>query len=151
METRNIKTMLCHKVITKNECSYARCIYAHSLEEQVMSPIRTLAYNVILSDDDLRKINLNENKDLYNELCTLTNECINCINNNCIGGNNCKYGTNNKKKTICYADLHNGKCEDSKCYKVHLSKKNLIPYNLNKISNISLYPIELLTSKYVFQ
>jgi hypothetical protein len=161
----NFKKLLCYNIVNNNDCIYKnKCMFAHELAEQKKDILRDYIYKIILIHDDLCNINIFENKSLMNELLIYTKECKNCINNKCPGGYNCKFGACTKELKICYNDLLYGKCFYSlkneinkygKTYKrclngIHLTEKNLVPYNqrLNvdfNITNNILFPCETIS------
>ena len=161
----NFKKLLCYNIVNNNDCIYKnKCMFAHELKEQKKDILRDYIYKIILVYDDLCNINIFENKNLMNELLIYTKECKNCINNKCPGGYNCKFGACTKELKICYNDLLYGKCFYSlkseinkygKTYKkcingIHLTEKNLVPYNqrLNvdfNITNNILFPCETIS------
>lgn len=150
----NNKRILCMSIISSKYCIYGpQCSYAHSLDEQRVFSLRKKAYNIILDNSDLSKINLYENNDLYNELNTLSNLCSLCDKNKCTGGYNCKYGVFNCKYQICLDDLNFGICKHKNCQRIHLTNRNLTPYNIikkikKKENNIFLKNKKLLTDDY---
>jgi hypothetical protein len=161
----NFKKLLCYNIVNNNDCIYKnKCMFAHELAEQKKDILRDYIYKIILINDDLCNINIFENKSLMNELLIYTKECKNCINNKCPGGYNCKFGACTKELKICYNDLLYGKCfytlknevnKYGKTYKkcingIHLTEKNLVPYNqrLNvdfNITNNILFPCETIS------
>jgi len=125
-------------------------MFAHTLEEQKKEPYRQYIYNMLYLWEDLSNININEDKQLLDELLILTKECKNCLNKKCPGGYNCKFGTCLKDYKICYNDLMYGKCYNMliesnlngtnlyKCiHGIHLSEKKLIPYNQRMLADLS--------------
>jgi len=136
----NYKKILCKNINNVGKCIYNnKCLYAHSLEEQNVEPIRILAYDMIKKDENLSHIDLSRNKYLYNNLLSLAKECEICLDKKCTGGYNCKHGTCDKKYTICQIDLNKGTC-DEKCGKIHLTKKGLIPYGVNMMKKAKTIP-----------
>lgn len=128
----NKNKLLCTNQLKTNECKFKdKCNYAHSLEEQVKHPIRERIYEMI-NENDLESIDLHKNKSLYHTLLIHTNLCNKCIYGKCIGGYNCKYGTNSEDTLICYDDLQYGECNVRKCKRHHLTKKGLAPFNKRK-------------------
>ena len=130
----NNKKILCYNILNKGLCSYGKkCVYAHSLKEQNINENILNAYTIIKSNDDLSHINLFKNKKLYNSLLHLTRVCSLCLKGTCPGGYNCKYGTFSKKHQICKNNLIYGCCSESEnCNLIHLTDRNLIPYNIMK-------------------
>ncbi len=123
------KKMLCNNIIKDNDCSYRyKCMYAHSLEEQKLEPIRERAYK-LFEETNLDHIDLQKDKDLYKTLMVLTNVCNKCSANVCQGGYNCKYGSISFKYKLCVNDLASGDCDNLKCKSIHLTKKGLKPYS----------------------
>ena len=77
----NFKKLLCYNIVNNCKCVYKhKCMFAHTLEEQKKEPIRQYIYNMLYIWDDLSNININEDKNLLDELTILTKECKNCIN-----------------------------------------------------------------------
>jgi hypothetical protein len=83
---------------------------------------------MIKNNTDLSYIDLHNNALLYNNLLCLTVLCMDCHNNTCTGGYNCKNGSCDSKLVICKLDLNSGNCSGS-CGKIHLTSKNMKPYN----------------------
>ena len=130
----NHKKILCHNMISSGKCCYGdKCLYAHDFKEQKLEPIREKAYN-ILSNKNLKNLNIYQDKELYKTLLILSHVCENCINNKCTGGYNCKYGSCKKDFVICSYDLNNKNCDNKQCNKIHLTDYGLVPY-FNHISN----------------
>ena len=72
----NFKKLLCYNIVNNCKCVYKnKCMFAHTLEEQIKEPIRHYIYNMLYEWDDLSDINLNEEKSLLDELIILTKEC----------------------------------------------------------------------------
>jgi hypothetical protein len=123
------KKMLCNNIIKERECSYkSKCMYAHSIEEQKLCPIRQRAYDMF-KQTDLSHIDLRNDQELYNTLLLLTNICNKCSNGTCYGGYNCKHGCINYQYKICSVDLLNGTCNNNNCKSIHFTKKGLKPLN----------------------
>ena len=133
----NIKKLLCNNVLEYGECHYGdKCMYAHSLDEQNVEPIRKKAYDIIVD-----KIKLYDKPDieLAKTLLELTKTCENCNKKKCSGGYNCKYGTFDKKYQICSDDLNYGICYNTSCNNIHLTNKGLKPlYYNNKNDTIKI-------------
>ena len=157
-DENNIKKLLCFNIVNNLKCVYKnKCLFAHSIDEQVKDSYREFIYKMIYYWNNLSNININYDKELFNELLIFTKECKNCINKKCPGGYNCKFGVCLKELKICYNDLLYGKCKNTlvdekitdKTYKIlndntdiiddcriirrcycgiHMSEKNLIPY-----------------------
>lgn len=143
----NHKKILCHNMITTGTCAYTdRCLYAHKLDEQKIDIKRKKIFDILDNLSDLSFVDVNKHKDIYKEFILFTKPCLDCINNKCTGGNNCKFGSPSIKYIICYDDLNYGTCEDLSCERKHLTKRGLKPiYNnistfLNKpsIDNINM-------------
>lgn len=129
--THNHKKILCKNIIFNNECKYqTKCLYAHTLEEQNVNNLRKYAYDIIKGNNNLSHINLQENIDLYKTLVQLSVICHNCINNNCTGGYNCKYGACKVEYVVCLSDINFNKCTNNTCSKIHLSKRGLKPLDI---------------------
>lgn len=155
----NFKKLLCYNIVNNNECLYkSKCMFAHSIEEQKKEVIREHIYYLINTCEDLSTIDINENKELLNELIIYTKECKNCIYKKCPGGFNCKFGVCLKELKICYNDLIYGKCFNNlrdestlegnpvkRCINgIHLTEKKLIPYqprsnNETNLSDLALF------------
>lgn len=139
----SFKKLLCYNIVNDMKCVYKnKCMFAHTLSEQIKESLRDYIHEMIFVMNDLSNINIKENKELFEELMVFTKECKNCINKKCPGGYNCKFGVCVKNLKICYNDLLNGKCiselkeerMDDKIIKrcvngIHLTEKNLIPYH----------------------
>lgn len=125
------KRIMCNNMIIYGSCPYGcDCVYAHSLNEQKLDPMRKKAYDIILSTTKLDNIDLIHDKELYIALMQLTRICFGCENGTCLGGYNCKNGAINTKLTICYNDFYYGKCVVTQCYKQHLTKRGMVPFKL---------------------
>jgi len=134
----NYKKILCKNVNTNKKCIYGnKCLYAHSLDEQNVDPIRKTAYEMIKEEKNLSEVDLSKNKNIYNTLLSLTKICPHCEEGKCTGGYNCKHGACDKKYVICVMDLNKGKC-NGQCGKIHLTKKGLISYGESIIRNMSI-------------
>jgi hypothetical protein len=143
----NHKKILCQNMIIHGSCAYTdRCLYAHKLDEQKIDIKRKKTFDLLDSNSDLSFIDVNKHKDIYKEFMLFTIPCMECINNKCTGGNNCKFGSPFLKYIICYEDLNYGICEDNNCERKHLTKRGLKPIynnisiNLNQpsIDNINM-------------
>lgn len=150
MDTANIKKILCYNILSKNTCQYgSKCVFAHSYEDQVKEKYKQIIIDFIKTNKDLSKINVFDDKKLYNEMLIFTKECYKCMNRTCNGGYNCRYGVCFKNLKICKTDLITGECQNPTCkdeFKnvkcidgIHLTCKNLTPYNMhnNKIIKIN--------------
>ena len=132
----NYKKILCKNINSIGKCIYTnKCLYAHSIDEQNMEPIRVIAYDMIKKNDDLSHIDLTKNKQLYNNLLALSKVCQQCDEGTCTGGYNCKHGACDKIYVICQIDLNKGTCEGG-CGKIHLTKKGLTPFGVNVVKNL---------------
>jgi hypothetical protein len=148
---QNYKKLLCYNTVNNCKCVYkSKCMFAHTLGEQKKEPMRQYIHNMIYKWEDLSEININEEKELLDELIILTKECKNCINKKCPGGYNCKFGVCLRENKICYNDLIYGKCygmlmetkHDNiilhRCINgIHLSEKKIIPYNQRMLSDLT--------------
>jgi hypothetical protein len=123
------KKILCYNTLNGEKCNYGtKCLYAHSLNEQKIEPLRHKVYTIIKSKDDLKNIDLINDQKLYDTLIQLTKVCTLCNKGICPGGYNCRNGSINIKTRICYEDLFYGNCKKINCTSVHLTTKGLIPY-----------------------
>lgn len=128
-DINNNKKILCNNIIGGKKCNYgSKCLYAHSLDEQNVNPLREQVYKILDKDDDLSGINLIEDGKLYETLCQLTKVCSSCEKQTCSGGKNCRNGAISKNYKICYDDLVYGNCKYTKCNFVHLTERGLVPY-----------------------
>lgn len=132
---KNKKRILCCNYVTTGECPYgSNCVYAHSLQEQNIDPLRRKVYDIINSNALLNDIDLVHDIDLYKTFLQLTRTCYNCEKKICMGGYNCKNGAIDLTHTICYNDLYTGNCkyciDGKECPKIHLTKRQLIPKTL---------------------
>lgn len=141
INTNLYKKMLCNNIIKEGDCSYkSKCMYAHSLEEQKLYPIRQKAYD-LYKQSDLSHIDLNKDPDLYQTLISLTNICSKCNNNTCPGGYNCKHGAVDYAHKLCINDLLNSSCSNANCKFIHFTAKglktvnNLLSTEYNNTSN----------------
>jgi hypothetical protein len=139
---KNIKSILCYKIIKNNCCNYHNCMFAHNLEEQHKNNIRECIYEIINKNDDLSNINLIDNTQIFDELVIHTKLCKKCAINICTGGYNCIYGSCVEEMKICINDLLYGKCNEKTetfnnkynikitkcCNGIHLTDRKLIPY-----------------------
>jgi hypothetical protein len=126
----NFKKVLCNNIINNGMCNYDnKCLYAHSIAEQNIEPIRKIVYDMIIKGGNLSGINLQKNKELYRNLFQLTKLCDACSNGKCPGGYNCKFGANKKEHQLCAQDLVSGNCIDTNCELIHLTARGLTSYN----------------------
>lgn len=140
-DTYNHKKILCKNITTTGKCLYMyKCLFAHCLDEQKIDNKRAPAYEIIKNNNDLSHIDLTKNSNLYNNLVILTNLCLNCENNICTGGYNCKYGACKKAYVVCIIDLNKGTC-NNKCDKIHLTKRGLKPYGTCLINKLNAQTI----------
>jgi hypothetical protein len=136
IKKENFKKILCKNIVGNNKCVYdAKCLYAHSVDEQKIDDNRKQAYDIIKSQTELSSIDLYKNKTLYTNLQTLTKLCLDCERGICTGGYNCKHGAFTMSYVVCNDDLNKGKCEDVNCKKVHLTSRGLIPYMISMLNN----------------
>jgi len=138
----NNKKILCVNIINNKVCNYGnKCMYAHNLSEQKIEPIRKLAYDIIMGENEYEdeknyhNIDLVNNENLFNTLKTLTRVCSFCYKKICPGGYNCRNGVVLPKYKICYEDLMTGNCQRNNCLNIHLTKKGLVPMNIQKAIN----------------
>lgn len=128
-DNNNMKKILCNNIISGKKCNYGnKCLYAHSLDEQNVNPIRAKVYDILSKNNDLSDINLIEDNKLYEALCQLTKVCSSCERQICNGGKNCRNGAISKTFKICYDDLVYGNCKYAKCNFVHLTNRGLVAY-----------------------
>jgi hypothetical protein len=113
-------------MIENGSCDYqSKCMYAHSIDEQNIEPIRKLANEIVESNQDLSDYDRIKDKELYKTFLDMSRICENCVNNKCTGGKNCKHGIKDKTKLICETNLKFGNCSDLDCKKTHLSNRGL--------------------------
>jgi len=119
------KKVLCQNMVNYNSCSYGnKCSYAHSLDEQKIDENRKRAYDIVKGKNDLSNIDLHTDNMLYTNLLVLTKLCNKCVNKQCTGGYNCKFGAIKKEYVICKRDLNYGDCVGD-CGLMHLTKRHL--------------------------
>jgi hypothetical protein len=122
------KKMLCINYLKRNKCPYDnKCIYAHNTNEQIIDPVRKKVYHIIQNEFDLSYLNIIKHKELIQLLILFTKYCNDCINNNCIGGCNCKNGIYKKELQLCFNYLFYGNCTTHDCKKIHLTKRKFNP------------------------
>jgi hypothetical protein len=132
----NYKKILCKNITSSGKCIYGnKCLYAHSLDDQNVEPIRVLAYSMVKDDNDLSSIDLSKKKHLYSHLQSFSKLCQFCEEGKCTGGYNCKHGVCKKEYIICLIDLNKGTCDGS-CGYIHLTDKGLVPYGVNVVRNL---------------
>lgn len=126
---QNKKRVLCYSYVTRGECPYGiKCVYAHSIKEQNIDPLRKKVYDILNNNIPLNDIDFVHDNELYKTFLQLTRTCYGCENNMCVGGYNCKKGAINLEHTICYDDMYNGECQyGDTCDKIHLTKRRLVP------------------------
>lgn len=128
-DNENKKKILCFNILNNKKCNYGnKCMYAHSLTEQKMEPIRHKAYTIIKFAKDLSNIDFIIDPILYDALLQLTKVCSLCNKSQCPGGYNCRNGAVNIKYKVCYDDLVYGNCKKPVCQAIHLTERSLIPY-----------------------
>ena len=133
MSSNSEKKILCFNMLNNKSCGYNnKCVYAHSLSDQKIEPIRHKAYTIIKSMENLSNIDLVADPKLYEALLQLTKMCSLCNKSLCPGGYNCRNGAINMKSKICYEDFMFGNCKRTNCLAVHLTKRGFIPYNKQK-------------------
>ena len=129
----NAKRILCYNMLNCKTCKYQhKCLYAHSLSEQKIDPIRHKVYTMLDNKTNLSKINLVNDKKLFDTFMLLTKVCRGCIKQTCTGGYNCREGAANNRYRICYDDIMYGTCKRRNCMYIHLTKRGLRPYVLQK-------------------
>lgn len=125
------KKTLCNNILLHGKCSYGdKCLFAHNLDDQNVENIRKKAYDIINKKILFTSEILNDQL-LLDNLLILTKTCQACLNNNCPGGYNCKFGAINYKSTLCYDDLIMGICENHNCIKIHLNDKQYQKINIS--------------------
>ena len=78
--SNNYKKILCYNILNCNVCTYRdKCLFAHSLDEQVKENIKQKIINIILYDENLSNLNICYDNLFYNEIMVFTNECKNSI------------------------------------------------------------------------
>lgn len=133
----NNKRILCKNIITNQDCIYNKtCLYAHSLKEQNVIPIRKYLYDIIKSDISLSNIDLVKSSELMKELVILSKVCLTCQRGECAGGYNCRYGAINSNYRVCYDDFYYGECKRNYCDGIHLTTRGLIPFMNTKKQEI---------------
>ena len=123
------KHLLCKNIMSNGSCHYGNnCRFAHSLNEQIVEPVYKKINDIIHGNTNLTKINIYNEKELYDILLKKCKLCENCNKKKCTGGYNCRNGAINDKDIICIDDLNNGNCLIKECTKIHLTEKGLKPY-----------------------
>jgi hypothetical protein len=144
MNDNNLRKIICFNIIKQKKCNYGnKCMYAHSLEEQKVDQYRIMAYKILKSKSNLSNLNLLEDEKLYETLIQLTKVCSMCVKGFCSGGYNCRNGAINHSYKICYIDLVSGNCKNINCDSIHLTLRNLVPYNTqkNNFNNLSVITV----------
>jgi hypothetical protein len=144
-DKNHYKKMLCFNMLNHCNCPYLnKCVYAHTLGEQIIDSTRKKAFDIIDKIRDINnkikieEINLIQDKNLMNIFLQLTKLCMSCHNGTCPGGYNCKYGAFCKKYHVCYDDLMYGNCKDGdNCSCVHLSDGGILPISIQKSVNFT--------------
>lgn len=122
------KRVLCKPMLNDKKCDYGnKCVYAHSLNDQKVDPMRHKAYAIISHTKNLSHIDLVNDDELYEHLNALTKICSLCAKGLCPGGYNCRYGSVSPDTQVCFNDLMYGNCKKPNCTAVHLTKKGLVP------------------------
>lgn len=122
------KRILCQNILISKKCNYGdKCIYAHSLSEQKIDPLRKKAYD-LFNQSDLSMIDLSLDKKMYDSLVQISKLCINCKNMECQGGYNCREGAYSSDYVVCYDDITYGNCRKVDCKKKHFSKNGMQPF-----------------------
>lgn len=140
----NMKRILCYNIISCGSCNYGnKCLYAHSLNDQIVDPIRKKVYAMITGTEALDSVDLINNQKLYDTMILLCKLCALCNRGICPGGYNCRSGAISMQYKICYDDLIKGACQRVNCLSVHLTKKGFVPYlkqrsKLKKVVNVKL-------------
>jgi hypothetical protein len=154
-----VKRILCKNIINTDElitiesnnsqpnkilkCAFmTTCLYAHNLEEQNVDASRKEAINILkdLAGISQQKIhNLSkietENSPVYDLFLLYTKTCQSCVQNKCVGGYNCKFGSPLESLVVCIDDLISGDCSKLQCDKLHLSQAGFIPYTERQRQN----------------
>jgi hypothetical protein len=133
----NYKKILCYNFLNDDKCIYGnKCMFAHSLKEQIKNKNRKKIISIIENEIvDLSFFSVLYDENLYNDMIIFTKECNKCLEKKCNGGYNCKNGVCLLNLKICKNDLLYGNCVNEMdnnycCQGIHLSKKNLIPLNI---------------------
>jgi len=123
------KRILCYNIVTDGKCPYGtNCLYAHSLSDQNIDPLRKKIYSLLTSNVLLNDIDIINDNEAYKVFLQLTRTCYGCANGKCPGGYNCKNGAISAKHTICYTDFQFGNCQNSSmCDKLHLTRRQFVP------------------------
>ena len=133
----NNKRLLCKNILSTGSCSYGNvCIYAHSIDEQILDPTRKKAYDMIIKERPMYDINLIEDDELFKTFKQMCYTCENCVEHKCSGGYNCRNGVCNSKYRICLKDLMDGNCVSRRtigyCEFIHLTDRGLLSYKEQK-------------------
>lgn len=109
----NRKRLLCFSLIKGEECIYgSTCTFAHNLDEQMINFEKQYIYQIILDKNLMNFFSITNPKteNIYRDLLFFTHLCSKCTNGICMGGYNCKYGSNMPSTKICKNDLLTGEC-----------------------------------------
>ena len=89
----NYKRLLCKNMVRDKYCKYGtKCLYAHSLDEQKIDPLRQQLYEyqkTLRLPENIEKETIDK---LYLEAIILSKVCDRCSSGCCIGGHNCRNG-----------------------------------------------------------
>ena len=143
-EPKIYKKTMCKNIVNHGNCNQGQnCHFAHSLNEQYIITERKAIYDIINGTYDLSNIDLNKDKQLYENLKILTVLCNKCVEKHCSGGYNCRDGSYSKKYQICLRDINYGFCNDQNCDLIHLSKRGMKPfYKKDEISSAQTIVVE---------
>jgi hypothetical protein len=101
--------LLCKNKIINGKCEYNKsCTYAHNIMEQTIEKDKINTYNIIFGKTVIKKNHDEE----YAQLTHFSKICQSCVNNNCIGGLNCRNGASSHYTKICPQDLTGGNCKN---------------------------------------
>ena len=127
--SNNFKRILCFNVINNAVCTYgSKCVYAHSLSDQKIEPLRHKIYTIIRSDTNLKDLDLVKDDKLFRGMLELTKLCTMCVKKSCPGGYNCRNGAINIDCRICFDDFMYGNCRRPNCTSKHLTERGMISY-----------------------
>lgn len=129
INNNNFKRILCFNVINNSICTYGtKCVYAHSLSDQKIEPLRHKIYTIIRGESSLKDLDLINDDRLFRGMLELTKLCTMCVKRSCPGGYNCRNGAINIDCRICFDDFMYGNCRRHNCTSKHLTQRGLVPY-----------------------
>jgi len=137
--SQNEKRLLCFSVLSGQDCIYRhKCTYAHNLDEQVLDIDKGFVYQIILDQSLMNFFSVTNPKtdEIYKSLLAMTQICDKCIEHQCTGGYNCKYGVFDNSVKLCKNDIMMGECIN------HIQPIVMNPLILNKFVDNVTVPVQ---------